>query len=132
MSVKRGDILHSYNLEDIGHGKFFVILNIVDDCVVGFFFINSIVNKHIEDKPGIMELQYILRPSEYRFLKHDSFVNGANLEEIPLSAIEEQLSNGTAALIDRLKMDDMKALMDVCRKSKLYTPRQKKRYFYRF
>lgn len=132
MPIKRGDILHSYNIKGIGHGKFFVVLNIIDDRLVGFFFINSIVNRHIENRPGIMELQFILRPDKYSFLKHDSFINGSNIEELPLAEIEDQLASGIAAIVDRIKADDMDALMDVCRKSKLYKPIQKKRYFYDF
>lgn len=79
-----------------------------------------------------MELQFILRPDKYSFLKHDSFINGSNIEELPLAEIEDQLASGIAAIVDRIKADDMDALMDVCRKSKLYKPIQKKRYFYDF
>lgn len=130
MTIKRGNILHSCDIKGINHGKFFVVLNIVDNHLVGFFFINSIVNRYIEDKPGILELQFIMRPSKYSFLKHDSFVNGANIEELPLSVIEKQLSEGIATIVDNMRSEDMEDLMDLCRKSPLFKPRQKKRYFY--
>lgn len=130
MPIKRGDIIHSFDIMGIGHGKFFVVLNIVDNRVIGFFFINSIVNRHIEDKPGILELQFIMRPSEYDFLKHDSYIDGSNIEELPLSVIQQQLANGTATIKDRLKANHMDALMELCRKSPLFKPREKKRYFY--
>lgn len=132
MRIKRGDILHSYDIKGVGHGKFFVVLNIIDNRIVGFFFINSIVNRHIEDKPGILELQFILRPDKYCFLKHDSFINGSNIEELPLTIIEEQLDKGIATIVDCMKEDDMDMLMELCRKSRLFKPRDKKRYFYDF
>ena len=39
-SIRRGTILHSYMFEDIGHGKFFVVIGVNEKYVVGFFFIN--------------------------------------------------------------------------------------------
>lgn len=130
IEIKRGDILHSFDIKGIGHGKFFVVLNIVDNKLVGFFFINSIVNRYIEDKPGILELQFIMRPIDYRFLKHDSFINGANIEELPLELLQEQLVNGVAEIVDRMKHEHLESLMQLCRKSPLFKPRQKKRYFF--
>lgn len=128
--MTRGDIIHSSDICGIDHGKFFVVLGVTQTSVVGFFFINSIVNKYLENVPGQLELQLIIRPCDYNFLRHDSFVCGSSLQEIPLNELDRQQQDGTAVFVDRLRDDDMKALMDVCRKSKLYTTRQKKLYFY--
>ena len=35
-SIRRGTIIHSYGFTDIDHGKFFVVVGISDDCLVGF------------------------------------------------------------------------------------------------
>ena len=56
--LRRGTILHSTMFENIDHGKFFAIVGINQDYVAGFFFINSRVNIHIEDKQEQLDMQY--------------------------------------------------------------------------
>lgn len=45
--IKRGTILHSNMFENIGHGKFFVVIGVTEEYIAGFFFINSNVHKSI-------------------------------------------------------------------------------------
>ena len=62
LRIERGTILHSTMFENIDHGKFFVIVGISEEFVAGFFFINSKVNKHIEEKQAQLDMQYPLFP----------------------------------------------------------------------
>lgn len=73
--IDRGTILHSTMFENIDHGKFFVIVGVNADYVAGFFFINSNINIHIEDKQEQLDMQYPLRKADYDFLKYDSFLS---------------------------------------------------------
>lgn len=130
MEIKRGDILHSWNVHGIDHGKFFVVLNVTKDSLVGFFFINSIVNRFIEDKPELFELQYPIRPCDYEFLSHNSFICGSALIEVPVTQIQEQLNAKVAEIVGSIRDTDMANLMNLCRKSRLYSIKQKKNYFY--
>lgn len=130
MHINRGDIIHSRHVCEIDHGKFFVILNVCDDVVAGFFFINSVINRFIEDKPEQLELQYPIRPCDYKFLNHDSFICGSNLIEISVSLLNSQLEQGIARKVGVLNQSDMDNLMLHCRKSKIFNTRTKKRYFY--
>lgn len=130
MCFGRGDIIHSYSVSDIDHGKFFIVLNVTSDSVVGFFFINSRINKVIESRPEQFQLQYLIRPCDYPFLTHDSFICGSNIIEIPVETLKNQFRDKVARVVDSLAETDMSNLMSLCRKSRLYSPRQKKRYFY--
>lgn len=71
--IERGTILHSDIFADIDYGKFFVIIGVDENYVAGFFFINSNINRAIWDKPEQMEMQYLMRPCDYGFLRHDFF-----------------------------------------------------------
>ena len=130
MELKRGDIIHSRSICEIDHGKFFVILNICDETVAGFFFINSVVNKFIKDKQEQLELQYPIRPCDYHFLTHDSFICGSNLIEVSVALLYSQFEKGIAKKVGMLHQIDMDNLMNSCRKSKIYSIRTKKCYFY--
>ena len=35
--IKRGTILHSNMFENIGHGKFFVVIGVTEEYIAGFF-----------------------------------------------------------------------------------------------
>lgn len=80
--LNRGTILHSTMFEEIDHGKFFVIIGVSQEYVAGFFFINSRVNIHIEDKQAQLDMQYPLRKNDYGFLHHDSFLCATKIEKI--------------------------------------------------
>ena len=55
-SIRRGTIIHAEIFEQIGHGKFFVVMAVTEDSIVGFFFINSNINPILEDKPEQMNM----------------------------------------------------------------------------
>lgn len=48
--VQRGQVLYSDIFERIDHPKFFVVIGITDTQVVGFFYINSEINRLINTK----------------------------------------------------------------------------------
>lgn len=49
--IQRGSILLSDSFEDIDHAKFFAVIGVYEDCIAGFFFINSRIHPIIESKP---------------------------------------------------------------------------------
>lgn len=77
--VRRGSVLHSTMFEDIDHGKFFVIIGVSDEYVVGFFFINPNITRSLFGKPDLLALQYQLFKRDYDFLRYDSFLNASNM-----------------------------------------------------
>ncbi|MBQ3616661.1 MAG: hypothetical protein II939_00670 [Bacteroidales bacterium] len=128
--IRRGRILHSDSFVNIGHGKFFAIIGITEDSIVGFFFVNSNINKYIQDKPEMMAVQYPLRKQDYDFLRYDSFLCATEVEEIKKSDILEGISNGSVIFVDELKKEHLDEVLNMVRKSRLFGKRDKERFFY--
>lgn len=66
-----GQILHSDIFEDIDHAKFFVVIGVSSDSVAGFFYINSEINRFINNKDEQLLMKYPLFQCDYNFLSHD-------------------------------------------------------------
>ncbi len=128
--VRRGRIIHSYNFENIDHGKFFVIIGVTQDSIVGFFFINSNINKYIQDKPDMMAVQYPLLKRDYAFLKHDSFICATEIEEIKKSDIIDGIKNRSVVFVDDLRQEHLDDVLTMVRESKLFDKKEKEMYFY--
>ena len=127
--VTRGSIIHSNNIHGIDHGKFFVVVGISADSLVGFFFINSGINKYLHDKPSQLALQYPLKCSDYDFLSHDSYIGGASLVKYDRNTLTEQLESRVATLVGTLLDSDLENLLGLCRESRIYSIRDKKDFF---
>lgn len=128
--LHRGTILHSTMFENIDHGKFFVIIGINQQFVAGFFFINSRVNIHIEDKQEQLDMQYSLRKKDYSFLHHDSFLCATKIEKIDRSKLAGTISNGITTIIGSIKPEHMDELLEKARESILFSKIQKKQFLY--
>lgn len=48
-TIHRGTIIHSYGFTDIGHGKFFVVIGVSGDYMVGFFPLRHKYHDHCEE-----------------------------------------------------------------------------------
>lgn len=128
--IKRGQILHSENFVDIGHGKFFVIIGITDDSIVGFFFINSNVNKYLFNKPELLAMQYPMRKEDYGFLRYDSFLCATKILKLNKQDIVSGLQNGTVQIISQLMQEHLDDVLTMVRKSDLFKEREKRLFFY--
>lgn len=128
--IDRGTILHSTMFENIDHGKFFVIVGVNADYVAGFFFINSNINIHIEDKQEQLDMQYPLRKADYDFFKYDSFLSATRIEKIPRSKIVETINMGITEIIGMMKQKHMDELLEKARESILFSKQQIKQFLY--
>lgn len=128
--IDRGVILHSTMFENIDHGKFFVIVGVNADYVAGFFFINSNINIHIEDKQEQLNMQYPLRKVDYDFLKYDSFLSATRIEKIPRSKIVETINMGITEIIGMMKQEHIEELIKKARESILFSKQQIKQFLY--
>ena len=128
--IDRGTILHSTMFENIDPGKFFVIVGVNADYVAGFFFINSNINIHIEDKQEQLDMQYPLRKADYDFLKYDSFLSATRIEKIPRSKIVETINMGITEIIGMMKQKHMDELLEKARESILFSKQQIKQFLY--
>lgn len=128
--VERGSILHSEVFGDIDHGKFFAVMGISDDMVVGFFFINSRIHPTIQKKPAQFAMQYPLRKKDYDFLKYDSFLSATEIIKLPVSRLVESIADSQTAYIGNLTEEDLTAIVEACRASDLFSASDKRKFFY--
>ena len=128
--ITRGTILGASDFEDIDHEKFFVIIGVYDDCIAGFFFINSNIHPSIQKKPEQLAMQYFMKRSDYSFLKYDSFLCATNILTRKKSELAENIQKGTIKIYDSMKEEHLEDLLEKLRESKLFSKIDKKRFFY--
>lgn len=129
-TIERGTILLSDCFGDIDHAKFFVVIGIYEDMIAGFFFINSRIHPIIMKKPAQLAMQYQLRKRDYDFLRYDSFLSACELQTRPLSVLVESMKNGQTSIVGRLTDNDLTSVLDACRSSDVFSPKQKRQFFY--
>lgn len=128
--IQRGSILLSDSFEDIDHAKFFAIIGVFEDCIAGFFFINSRIHPIIESKAEHFAMQYPLRKNDYSFLRYDSFLGANELQTRSVSALIKSMQDGQTSIVGQLTDIDLTAILDACRNSDLFSAKEKRQYFY--
>lgn len=128
--IDRGTILHSTMFKNIDHGKFFVVIGISVDFVAGFFFINSNINIHLENKPEQFSMQYPMRKDDYDFLHYESFLCATDIETIPIGKLTDSIERGETTFIGKMKREHLKEVLEAARNSKLFSKYQKRQFLY--
>ncbi|OAV67235.1 hypothetical protein Barb6XT_01570 [Bacteroidales bacterium Barb6XT] len=109
--LKRGAILHSDIFEEIGHGKFFVIIGEDENGYVGFFFINSGISEFVAKKPKLAELQYSVSSKDYTFLSYDSFVGCHDIKPISKAKLISSINAKKTTVKGKLTPNDLVAII---------------------
>lgn len=130
MGIRRGSILLSDSFEDIDHAKFFAIIGVYNDIIAGFFFINSRIHPIIMAKPEQFAMQYQLSKGDYSFLRYDSFLGANELQTRPISSLTKSMQDGQTSIVGQLTDSDLAAVLEACRNSDLFTPKEKRQFFY--
>jgi len=128
--IKRGSILLSDSFEDIDHAKFFAIVGVYKDVIAGFFFVNSRIHPIVQSKPAQFVMQYLLRKRDYDFLRYDSFLSAHNLLTRSVADLVNTMQNGQTSIVGQLTDEDLTAVLEECRKSKLFSAKEKRQFFY--
>lgn len=128
--IQRGSILLSDSFEDIDHAKFFAVMGVYEDCIAGFFFINSRIHPIIESKPEHFAMQYQLRKKDYPFLRYDSFLSANEIQTRPVSALVKSMQDGRTSIVGQLTDEDLTVVLDACRNCDLFSAKEKRQYFY--
>lgn len=128
IAIKRGSILHSRIFDYIDHGKFFVIIGVSNDCVAGFFFINSNINKAIENKPEQYAMQYPLPHRYYSFLRYDSFISATDIIKIPQKDLVASIRDGKTTIVGEMMQEHLDDLLEKARQSRLFSKREKESF----
>lgn len=128
--IERGAILHYAGFKDVDHGKYFVVLGVFENRIAGFSFINSNINPRAIMGREQLELQYPMRPCDYPFLKHLSFLCASDIEQYVVSELISCYDNGSVKVISQMKPEHLQEILDVCRKSRIIRKADKKRFLY--
>lgn len=125
---QKGAVFHSKIFSDIDHGKFFVVIKLEED-LVAYFYINSEIPEFLKRRPELFELQLLLRQCNYPFLRYDSFLDAKELKFYSKEELLNSFKNKKTKFVDELKREDLELLLEKCNNSKLYTAREKEKYF---
>lgn len=128
--IKRGSILLSDSFEDIDHAKFFAVIGVYQNILAGFFFINSRIHPILMAKPEQFAMQYQIKKTNYAFLRYDSFIGANELQTRTVSALAKSMQDGETTIVGQLTDSDLEALLEACRHSELFTPKEKRQFFY--
>ncbi len=128
--VYRGQILHSDIFENIDHAKFFVVIGVSSDSIAGFFYINSEINRFINNKDEQLLMQYPLFQCDYSFLSHDSYICATNIVKLPKSIIVESIKSKRTKAVASLQPEHLEAILQKVRNSRLFSKKEKNEFFY--
>lgn len=121
--IRRGTILHSTLFDNIDHGKFFVVIGVSQNRVVGFFFINSNIHPALRNRPEQLAMQYPMRRKDYPFLRYDSFLCATGFIKRPLKDLAQSLADSTSKVVGTMRESHMEELLQSVRRSRLFTPK---------
>lgn len=128
--IYRGQILHSDIFENIDHAKFFVVIGVSSDSIAGFFYINSEINRFINNKDEQLLMQYPLFQCDYSFLSHDSYICATNIVKLPKSIIVESIKSKRTKAVASLQPEHLEAILQKVRNSRLFSKKEKNEFFY--
>lgn len=125
-AVRRGDIFHRFfQTTTPPKPKFFVIVGEDENNYVGYFFINSNINRFVARNEEMNNMQFPIKPADYPFLDYQSFIAGHELATLPKSDLIAELSTGTTQLKGRMKPEDLEMLLNAASQSSLFSPKEK-------
>lgn len=129
-TIERGTILLSDSFADIDHAKYFVIIGVFEGKIAGFFFINSRIHPIIFNKPTQLEMQFLLKKQDYDFLHYDSFLGANEILIRDVTVLSESIKEGQTQIIGHLLEKDLLLVLEACRNSDLFSPKEKRQFFY--
>ncbi|PNE28547.1 hypothetical protein BHU09_06465 [Tannerella sp. oral taxon 808] len=130
--IKRGSIFHSKDdrFREIGHGKYFVVIGVSQTRVVGFFFINSNINPKEWKNSARFALQYPIRARDYpSFLRHDSFIGCASLQEWAYDDLLDSIMRGQTEYKATLHESHLRDILEQARQSEVFSEEEIESYF---
>lgn len=127
--LKRGVIILADIFEDIDHPKYFAVMDVTAEHIVGFFFINSNIHHKIKEKQALLDLQYPLRKKDYDFLKYDSFLCATNIIERNKNEIQQSLEDKKSKVVGELQENHLNEILELVRNSRQFSQIDKRKYF---
>jgi len=111
--------------------KFVVIIGVDNDkAVVGHLFINSKINIKIAFSPELRSMHLSLSQDQYSFLKHDSYLDCSNIQEIDKNMFERIINNNLSAYQGALNQPNIDVMKYMITKASTIPLKIKKRYGY--
>ncbi|GHT30900.1 hypothetical protein AGMMS49574_11670 [Bacteroidia bacterium] len=108
--------------EDENRDKFFVVMGLSDEQIVGFLLINTHINQNITEE--LQLLHYPVSEKKYPFLKKPRYIYCGELKEIS----REKFTSMFSSPIDKIKEDDMECIIQTLIKDSPIKPKILKRF----
>lgn len=111
--------------DDTFRFKFFVVMGqSADGSLIGFVLINSCINPHLSEE--IRNCHYPIRPDDYPFLLHRSFINCGDLKQITLEKFNERYDAN--CYYGKLNDADLDLVVRTLQNAMTVTPKQLKKF----
>ena len=90
----------------------------------------SNINKAIWNKKEQFEMQYPMRPCDYDFLRHDSFLCATNIITRTRKELSESIQEKRTSVVGKMQEQHINEVLELVRNSKLFSKIEKTRFFY--
>jgi len=117
--VSVGDVLKLF-VEDTYPPKikyFFVLGCTKDQISIASFYVNSIVNLSINDNPVLVKYNIEIKPEDFPFLKHVSYVDCTKMVVRNKAEFDDIVKNRPEAIVYKLTEDQLQFFRAVIRES---------------
>jgi len=105
------DIRDPYSFDD--KHKYSIIVGISEDkFTIATVFINSLINPNAINSPELVALQFGIKPSNYPFLRTDSYVDCSQIiDRIQITLLDE--INASGRLLGQINKPDLKTIINL-------------------
>jgi disulfide oxidoreductase YuzD len=129
LQIQRGAIFHSKNINNITHGKFFVVVGQDEENIVGFFFINSKIDNSIIANKSFFDMQMPIKKENYPFLDYLSYIDCHEIKKIRKEDFCERIESNDIEYKTILIEEDLRLMMEAVRESIVFSTIEKNNFF---
>jgi hypothetical protein len=124
--LKPGQILYLFcEFTNPPKDKYFVLVGFA--TLPMLFVINSTINPFVASQPHLRSCQVKLSAADYAFLRHDSYINCAEvIGSLSQAQIRQQILADTARMKGELNVSTKQAILQVVQGASTITPHQKR------
>ena len=75
-------------------------------------------------------MQFLLKKEDYDFLRYDSYLGANEIIVREVSILSQSMKDGQTQIVGHLLEKDLLPVLEACRNSDLFTPKEKRQFFY--
>lgn len=126
--IQVGSVFYLY-IDEFEKHKYFIVLGEDDKSFLfATFYVNTSINYNFVENPEVEKLHYILKKSEYPFLKYDSYLNLNEHFPKTKASLQEEFEKDEKCLVYTLTEEQQHFLRKVFCENPIIKGKVKKKY----